>query len=136
MLRGKQRLNEFVSSSLRQSVVATYQKNMFRSVACIGTARWEGVASLSNRVAENNAAWAALNELSSMNEQQIRDRIGFPLRPHVSEMDEVRDVLKRLKARMRQDIVGNRWRAFCKLGVFYRELDDFERLLINSGLYD
>lgn len=132
---GKQRLNALVSSKLRENVSAKFVRQGTAFIACIGSARWLGTASFSTRIAESNAACAAYAELSIMDEQQIRHRIGFPTRPHVAELDEVRDVLKRLKVKMRRDITpGHHGRAFRKLGSFYREIEEFEQVLLRCNV--
>lgn len=132
---GKQRLNNFLSSKLRENISTTFVRQGTAAIACIGSGRWVGTASFSTRIAENNAAWSAFAELSGLNEEEIRQRIGFPARPKVAELDEIRDVLKRLKFKMRRDVTpGHHGRAFRKLGGFYKELEEFERVLVRSNL--
>lgn len=132
---GKQRLNNLLSSKLRENVATTFVHQDGDVVACVGSGRWVGAASFSVRIAENNSAWVAHAELSGMDELQIRHRIGFPLRPHVAELDEIRDILKRLKIKMRRDLTpGHHGRAFRKLGGFYNELEGFEKVLLRSNV--
>lgn len=105
------------------------------STVRIGQMSWDGDMALTEYHSRNSAARRAIDELSGLTEPEIRQLLGLPNRPHVNEIDQVRDVLKVVKRRAKA--LPNGGVPILRLvGRFYACLDRLEGSIMQNGLQD
>lgn len=83
------------------------------------------------RAAKESAAKRAYEELVFLSEGQIGGACGLPARPCISEADEMRDVLQRIRKRANEELQGGaRHSARAKVGHAYQAVDRLEEQLL------
>lgn len=90
---------------------------------------------MSWRCAKQTAAQKAYQELTFMTEEEIREYCQLPDRPHLREIDAVRDVFRTLRSKANS--AANTWTAKAakaKIGRAYFVIDKLEKDLIDLGL--
>lgn len=129
-------LNQLMQDRCRSNVSVRYvETGVRRMKVLIGTREFHGSPAFSWWSAKQNAARRAHEELSGLTEQQIRQTCGLPGRPRVDEVDEMRDVLRRLRKRANDELHGGaRYAARNRIGHAYMAIDSLEQQLLNMGL--
>ena len=122
-------LNELLQLNCRCSVPIKYSSQP-NYVVClqIGQKKWFSDATGDYTKSKDDAAFKAYDELASMPEASMRSFLGLPERQSVPEVDEIRDVVKRLKRRITTDYRLERQAGLMKKVIaIYNVIDDLER---------
>lgn len=130
------RLSELIQNRIRQSVTINYhiRQSSFGVTAAVSIcgARWNGGAQLDEKSAKESAAMVAFHALTYLSETQIRNVLVLPQRQFIPEMDEVRDALRSLKARMKSELgTAAAKPKIQQLGHLYSHIDRIEKELLS-----
>lgn len=136
-------INEHVSRICRQTVPqdtvnlpTTRPGQPARAVFAIGSATFIGSDDTSQQQARENAAKSAWDALSQVTDElQLRKMLGLPKRNYVQEMDTIRDKVRVLRTRVRDEVAqADRPAARALLGHFVLRVDAVEKQLMQLGL--
>lgn len=129
-------LAKLMQNRCRDNVDIRYRRaGENRVCLTIGKCVFYGQSSVSWKDGKQNASQAAFQKLFSMTEEEIRSYCSLPNRPHLSELDHVRDVFRLLRSKTNSiDTVCTRKLAKRQIGRAYVAIDNLEENLIRLGM--
>ena len=124
-------LNEILQHKCRYSVPLDYSSRPNFAVALkIGTKTWCSPSGRDYLESKEDAARLAFRALVNKTEDELRKTLGLTERRNVQEIDDIRDVIKKLKQRIRKNCrLEQQGRLMSKAVAIYDVIDDLERCM-------
>lgn len=129
-------ITKLLQNRCRENVCIFYQGAGQNKVSLIiGQCAFLGESNDSWKEAKQNASQAAYQKLFYMTENEIRSYCSLPDRPHLNELDHVRDVFRLLRSKANtMGTASTKKRAKGQIGKAYVAIDTLEKNLICLGM--